>query len=93
MIDILAITREARLAVIELKADEDTTFPCKASITGRVLPGIKAAESSRNSVISRPRDLAAKALLMLVAPLCTYIPPRHDPPLSLAGNRLGSSRH
>lgn len=35
MIDLLAATREGRLTVIELKADEDIHLPLQASIIGR----------------------------------------------------------
>ena len=50
MIDVLAMTRENRLAVIELKANEDIHLP-----TGRASPGAKTAENFGPWAISLAR--------------------------------------
>lgn len=60
MIDVLTVTRERRLAVIELKATRTSTCPCRVSITGGGWSGTTLAASSRSSATSpesrsRPR--------------------------------------
>jgi hypothetical protein len=51
MIDVLTLTHGGRLAVVEFKADEDSTFPCRAWTTGPAYSGTRAARSFWASAI------------------------------------------
>jgi hypothetical protein len=51
MIDVLTVTRGGRLAVLELKADEDIHVPLQGLTTGREWRGIMRAGSSISSDI------------------------------------------
>ena len=69
MIDILAITREARLAVIELKADEDTHLPLQGvDYWSRVAWHQSRGEFAQFGYFPGPEISPQKPLLMLVAP-------------------------
>jgi hypothetical protein len=56
MIDVLTVTRDGRLAVVELKADEESTCPCRDSIIGHASPGITRDVNSSASDIFRERN-------------------------------------
>lgn len=49
MLDVLTSTRDNRLAVVELKADEDIIFRCRDWITGHASSGFTLAESFGSS--------------------------------------------
>jgi hypothetical protein len=69
MIDILAITREARLAVIELKADEDTHLPLQGvDYWSRVAWHQSRGEFAQFGYFPGREISPQKPLLMLVAP-------------------------
>ena len=69
MIDILAMTKEARLAVIELKADEDIHLPLQGvDYWSRVVWHQSRGEFARFGYFSGQEISAEKPLLMLVAP-------------------------
>jgi hypothetical protein len=69
MIDILAETREARLAVIELKADEDIHLPLQGvDYWSRVAWHQSRGEFSRFGYFAGHEISQQKPLLMLVAP-------------------------
>jgi hypothetical protein len=69
MIDILAITREARLAVIELKADEDIHLPLQGvDYWSRVAWHQSRAEFAQFGYFQGQEISQQKPLLMLVAP-------------------------
>ena len=69
MIDILAVTREARLAVIELKADEDLHLPLQGvDYWSRVLWHQSRGEFSQFGYFPGHELSQQKPLLLLVAP-------------------------
>lgn len=69
MIDILGMTREARLAVVELKADEDIQLPMQGvDYWSRVAWHQSRGEFSRFGYFPGREISAQKPLLMLVAP-------------------------
>jgi hypothetical protein len=69
MIDILAVTRDARLAVIELKADEDLHLPLQGvDYWSRVLWHQSRGEFAQFGYFSGRELSPQKPLLMLVAP-------------------------
>jgi hypothetical protein len=69
MIDILAATRESRLAVVELKADEDIHLPLQGvDYWSRVAWHQSRAEFARFGYFPGREISAEKPLLMLVAP-------------------------
>jgi hypothetical protein len=69
MIDILALTRESRLAVIELKADEDIHLPLQGlDYWSRVAWHQSRGELTQFGYFPGREILAQKPLLMLVAP-------------------------
>jgi hypothetical protein len=69
MIDILAVTREARLAVIELKADEDIYLPLQGvDYWSRVAWHQSRGEFAQFGYFAGSEISTQKPLLMLVAP-------------------------
>jgi hypothetical protein len=69
MIDILAVTREARLAVIELKADEDIHLPLQGvDYWSRVAWHQSRGEFAQFGYFPGQEISQQKPLLMLVAP-------------------------
>jgi hypothetical protein len=69
MIDILALTRDSRLAVIELKADEDIHLPLQGlDYWSRVAWHQSRGELTQFGYFPGREILAQKPLLMLVAP-------------------------
>jgi hypothetical protein len=69
MIDVLAVTREGRLAVIELKADEDIHLPLQGvDYWSRVAWHQSRGELTRFGYFPGHEISAQKPLLMLVAP-------------------------
>jgi hypothetical protein len=69
MIDILAVTREARLAVIELKADEDLHLPLQGvDYWSRVAWHQSRGEFAQFGYFPGREISPQKPLLMLVAP-------------------------
>jgi len=90
MIDILAVTRESRLAVIELKADEDIHLPLQGVDYWSRVAGTRAAENLPNSAISRiTRSPAETSLAAGRARSARASDHRHYPALSVARNRVG----
>ena len=61
MIDVLTVTREGRLAVVELKADEDIHLPLQGWITGRAWRGTTPEASSSASDIFRTANCPPKS--------------------------------
>jgi hypothetical protein len=62
MLDVLTTTHEGRLAVVELKADEDIHLPLQGLVTGQEWSGIMLAANFRASDMSpavpcRPKNL------------------------------------
>ena len=70
MLDVLTTTRDGRLAVVELKADEDVICPCRASTTGHECSVTTAARNFPASDISRTANYPLKSLC------CTWSRPR-----------------
>jgi hypothetical protein len=69
MIDVLALTRENRLAVIELKADEDLHLPLQGvDYWARVVWHQSRGEFARFGYFPGVEIAAQKPLLLLVAP-------------------------
>ena len=69
MIDILAVTREARLAVVELKADEDIHLPLQGvDYWSRVAWHQSRGEFAQFGYFPGSETAPQKPLLMLVAP-------------------------
>ncbi len=69
MIDVLAVTRQGRLAVVELKADEDIQLPMQGLDTGRAWRGNHAGgEFPQFGYFSGWELSAEKPLRFLVAP-------------------------
>ena len=69
MIDVLTVTTDGRLAVVELKADEDIHLPLQGLTTGRGLHGTTHVASF--SALDTFRDgncVSRSSLLFLVAP-------------------------
>ena len=94
MIDLLAMTNENRLAVIELKADEDIHLPMQGlDYWARVEWHRSRGEFERFGYFPGHEIAAQKPLLMLVAPALRVHPNyRYSPALSVAGDRLGTGR-
>jgi hypothetical protein len=69
MIDVLSVTREGRLAVVELKADEDVHLPLQGlDYWARVAWHHSRGEFQRFGYFPRQELSADKPLLLLVAP-------------------------
>ncbi len=89
MLDVLATTRDGRLAVVELKADEDIHLPLVKS-------GV-ASQSRRISplrIFSRSRVIGRKAAAVPgSARLARSSHNRHIAPIHLSRNRMGIRRH
>jgi hypothetical protein len=91
MIDILADDPRGRLAVIELKADEDIHLPLQGVDYWSRVAWHQSRKSSLNSAISPDANLAPKASAHAGrARAARASDHRHDPALPVAGNRLGS---
>ena len=94
MIDVLTATCEGRLAVVELKADEDIHLPLQGLglVTGGLAPFPGRVPALR--IFSRPRIVTATAIVVsggtsAARASCN----RHFVALYLAGNRVGSCGH
>jgi hypothetical protein len=82
MIDVLAVTRDGRLAVVELKADEDIHLPLQGlDYWARVEWHHTRGEFSRFGYFSRTELAPGSPLLLLVAP-ALHIHPATDTLLS-----------
>jgi hypothetical protein len=95
MIDVLTLTRDGRLAVVELKADEDIHLPLQGLDYWARVTWHHARREFQHVGYFPARELCAdKPLLFRVAPgsACASRD-RHVAALDFTGNRLGVARH
>jgi hypothetical protein len=91
MIDVLVLNREGRLAVVELKADEDIHLPLQAvDYWSRVVSHHARGEFQKFGYFAGRELSPQKPLLIMVAP-ALHVHPATDTllRLRLTGNRLG----
>lgn len=95
MIDVLALTRESRLAVVELKADEDLHLPLQGvDYWSRVAWHQDRGEFRKFRIFPRPGTLAAKtAAVAGRARAARASGDRYDLALPGAGDRVGTAGH
>ena len=95
MLDVLTVTRDGRLAVVELKADEDIHLPLQGlDYWSRVAWHHSREEFPRFGYFPDRELSPEKPLLYLVAP-ALHIHPATDiaAPLHLSRDRMGIRRH
>jgi hypothetical protein len=94
MIDVLTITREGRLAVVELKDDGDIHLPLQVWTMGREWRGTTPAVSSSASGISLDaNDTQTSRCSSWWLRLCMCIPPRTRCCITFHRDGLGVARH